>query len=448
MSTSRRSVLLAVFTTILAASPTSGQQAVGARIDEIFAPWDQADSPGCALGVVQNGELVHAKGYGSANLETGAPITPRTVFYMASVSKQFSAAALVLLAQDGRISLDDDVRHWLPELPDYGQTITLRHLVHHTSGLRDYLTLMPLAGMEYDLPHTPEQILQLVARQRATNFAPGARYLYSNSGYFLIPLVVQRASGTSFREFAQARLFEPLGMTTSHFHDDYRHHVIDRALSYREADSGDVELAFLEKFQQVGSGGLLSNVEDMAKWIANYERPRVGGPAFLDVMHTRGILTNGDTLDYAFGLALGDYKGVRTVRHSGSMMGFKTHLLRFPDDRLGVVCLCNLNEIDPGELVERVADVYLETRFDEALAPLAGAYHSDDLGVTWTLQVKRGDLQLLRPDQDPTTLASRGDNEFAIPDGPRLTFERDAGGRATGFTVNAGRALGVRFGRR
>lgn len=445
MASALRPLVSALAFTLAVTPPANAQESVTRRVDGVFADWNRPGSPGCALGVVQNGKLVYAKGYGSANLETGAPITPRTVFYMASVSKQFTAATLVLLAKQGRLSLDDDVRHWVPELPDYGQTITLRHLIHHTSGLRDYLTLMPLAGMDYDHPHTAEQILQLVARQRAPNFAPGARYLYSNSGYFLIPIFVHRASGSSFRDFAQAELFEPLGMTGTHFHDDYRHPVMERALSYREADDSEdgseFELAFLEKFQQVGSGGLLSNVEDMAKWIANYEEPRVGGPAFLDVMHTRGILANGDTLDYAFGLTLGDYKGVRTVRHSGSMMGFRTHLLRFPHERLGIVCLCNLDEIDPGNLVERVADVYLEQRFHTALAPLTGAFHSDELGVTWTLVADRGNLVVARPDAEPVPLQSRGDREFAIPDGPRLVFRPDG----SAFVVNAGRAMGVRF---
>lgn len=437
--------LVALFAPFAAIAQGSGHDA---RVDSLFAEWDRPDSPGCALGVVRDHALIYSRGYGTADLEAGTPITPETVFYLASVSKQFTGASIALLALDGPLSLDDDVRKYVPELPDYGSTITIRHLIHHTSGLRDYLTLMSLADMRLEESHAPEEILDLVARQEALNFEPGDRYLYSNTGYFLIPLIVERVTGRSIREFAGARIFGPLGMRNTHFHDDYGHDVPGRALSYRREGEKEFELSFLPKFDQVGSGGVLSSVEDLAKWDENYYSHEVGGEGLFRLQHVRGQLGSGDTLDYALGLTLGTYKGLETVSHGGSMMGFRTHLLRFPEQRFSVICLCNLGQIDPGRLARGVADIHLEEAFNRRLAEYAGDYEARELGVRWTLRIAHGDLLLDGAGDSTVTLNSAGRDRFRTATGGVIEFVRGEGGGISAFTLDAGRARGIIFRRR
>lgn len=439
-----RSLTLACGLAVAAAAPLSAQADLGTRVDAVFAEFDRPDSPGCAVGVVRDGELVYARGYGMANLARREPITPGTVFYLASVSKQFTAASAALLALEGQLALDNDVRRHVPELPDYGRAITVRHLIHHTSGLRDYLELMGMAVMSLDEPRAPADILALVARQEDLNFPPGERYLYSNTGYFLIPRIVARVTGRGFRAWTDTHLFGPLGMARSHFHDDWRHDVPQRALAYAGADTGGFRLDYLPHFDQVGSGGVLSTVEDLARWVANYERPRLGGTRFIELMHTRGVLADGDTLDYAFGLRLGDYKGLRIVEHGGSMMGFRTHLLRFPDERLAVICLCNLADAEPGTRARRVADLHLAGRLAAALAPYAGRYTSRELGVSWTVRVRDADLLVERAGEDPVTLEPLEGGRFRVRRGVELRFER-TDGAVTGFILDGRRARGIRF---
>jgi CubicO group peptidase (beta-lactamase class C family) len=379
-----------------------------------------------------------------ADLEAGIPLTANSVFYLASVSKQFTSATIALLTLDALVSLDDDIRRYFPELPEYEKPVTLRHMVHHTSGLRDYLALMTMAGMSHDMPHEPARILELVARQEGLNFPPGNEYLYSNTGYFLIPLIVERVTGMSVKEFAQARVFGPLAMANSHFHDDHRHRVENRAYSYERAGPG-FELSFLPRFDQVGSGGVLSTVEDLVKWDQNLYLPAVGGQRFLDLMHMRGVLNDGDTIPYAFGLRAAEYKGQRTVGHGGSMMGFKTHMVRFPELRFTVICLCNLGDVDPGRLALEVADVYLEDEFADHLRPFAGRYYSRELDTTWSIDLEGPDLFLAGPEDGPHIMHPRGADSFRVDGSTVIEFLRDEAGAVAGFEVNAGRVKGVRF---
>ncbi len=439
-----RRCLVPLIVALVGASPLAAQDRRAAQIDAVFADLNRGDAPGCAVGVVHEGVLRFANGYGMANLERREPITPSTVFYLASVSKQFVAASAALLAVQGRLSLDDDVRRYVPELPDYGARITIRHLLHHTSGLRDYLELMGMAGMSLDEAWTPDTILALVARQAGLNFPPGARYLYSNTGYFLIPIIVQRVTGHPLRAWTATHLFGPLGMEHSHFHDDWRHAVARRALAYRPADGGGYEVDFLPRFDQVGSGGLLSTVEDLARWDGHFDSGTVGGPALRQLQLTRGVLADGDTLDYALGLELGEYQGLRTVEHGGSMMGFRTYSLRFPDERLTVICLCNRADANPSARARQVADVYLQDRFATALAAYAGTYRSEELGVTWHAEVAGASLTVRRPGEEATPLRSAGRDRFRHPRGQEIRFLRE-GGPVVGFELNGGRAQGIRF---
>ena len=320
-----------------------------AAIDAIFEPWNRADSPGCTVGAIREGRLVFRKGYGMANLDYAVPNSPAMVYYVGSVSKQFTAAAIALLAQEGRISLDDPVRRYIPELPDYGTPMTLRHLVHHTSGLRDIYTLMSLGGIRMEDVFPDEDALALIARQRALNFAPGEDHLYSNSGYWLLGQIVERVTGESLREYARRAIFEPLGMSRTHFHDDPGHVMANRVVSYSRTGDRYV-VADLGNFDKIGAGGLYTTIDDLLKWDANFYDPRVGGARWLEQMQTVGRLNNGSPLTYAFGLTIGTHRGLRTVRHGGSLMGFRAELLRFPDQRFTALVLCNLASIAPAGL--------------------------------------------------------------------------------------------------
>lgn len=339
-------------------------------VDAIFAEWDSATSPGCALGVYRDGRIIYARGYGMADLERRVPITPHTVFDLGSTSKQFAAASIVLLAQDGRLSLDDDVRRHIPELPEYERPITIRHLLHHTSGLRDYIGLLTLGGHDTDGVTTPEDALDAIVRQGQLNFAPGDDHLYSNSGYFLLSIIVERVTGESIRDFAGSRIFEPLGMERTHYLGSYNDVIPDRALAYTPLSSGGVR-ADVSRWLQLGDGAVFSTVEELLLWDSNFHEPKVGGRPLLDALHQRGRVTSGDSLTYALGLIHGRHRGQPTVSHGGSWGGYRSELLRFPEQRFSVATLCNLGSINASALAHRVADVLLADALEPAVAPAA-----------------------------------------------------------------------------
>lgn len=451
-------IRLAAALLVAFAAPVTGQDR--AAIDRIFAEFDRPGSPGCAVGVVRDGRLVLETGYGEANLDYGIPMGPTMVTYSGSVSKQFTAAAIALLVQDGVLALDDDIRRWFPELPVYGRTITIDHLVHHTSGLRDIYVLMDLAGIPLENVFSDEDAIALIAAQKELNFLPGDDFLYSNSGYFLLGQLVERATGKSLREFTTERIFRPLGMDHTHFHDRPGEIIRDRTMSYQRDGEGGFRISYLGNFDKVGAGGLYTTIEDLAKWDAQFYTPTIAGPAWLDRMHRRGVLTSGDTLDYAFGLRIGERRGLRTVQHSGSMMGFKAHLLRFPDQHYTALALCNLGAIDPGALLNAVADVDLGGLMAPeppaaasparprgpvpptvaAEVPLSGRYASEELGVEYRVVRRAGALVLVRPGAPDATLMRAADGSIRAAD---LILHPEADGSA--FTVEAGRVRDIRF---
>jgi CubicO group peptidase (beta-lactamase class C family) len=278
---------------------------IAEEVDEIFSEWDRPDSPGCALAVVKGGEVVYKRGYGMANLEYDVPITPRTIFHVASVSKQFTDFAIAILTDEGRLSLDDEVRAHVPELPDFGEPITIRHLIHHTSGIRDQWELLVAAGWRMDDVITTDDVLELVGRQRELNFRPGSEYLYCNTGYTLMAVIVERVTGSSLREFCAERIFEPLGMLDTHFHDDHREIVRGRAYSYSPREEGGFQHSVLS-YATVGATSLFTTVEDLARWDQNFYEAKVGGSAVVDLVQTPGVLNDGERLRYAFGLNIGE----------------------------------------------------------------------------------------------------------------------------------------------
>ena len=401
-----------------------------AKVDAIFAEWNKPDSPGCALSVMQDGRIVYKRAYGMADLDHDAPLTPASVFHVASISKQFTAASIVLLAQDGKLSLDDEARKYVPELPDFGAPITLRHLIHHSSGLRDQWTLLGLAGWRYSLDLiTDDDVLDLVSRQKELNFRPGDEHVYCNTGYTLLAQIVKRVSGRSMREFADARIFDPLGMKKTHFRDDHAEIVKNQAYGYKPASGKTFRLS-VTNFDTVGATSLLTTVEDLALWDENFYHPKVGGPAFLAQMLERGKLNSGLTLNYAFGLSHGKYKGLVTVDHSGSDAGYRADLLRFPEQHFSVACLCNLATISPAQLTRKVADVYLGDSMTEPKAPGApdrpltseqisrypGLYWSADTGGVRRVGLTRGTLRLMSPEKGTYELKPLGPDRFQLAD--------------------------------
>jgi CubicO group peptidase (beta-lactamase class C family) len=318
---------------------------LAAQTDQVFAQWDKPDSPGCVCAVMREGEVVYSRAFGMANLELDVPLTPQSVFYIASVSKQFTAASIALLALGGKLSLDDDIRTYVPEMADFGVTITIRHLVYHTSGIRDHGGLARLSGRTSPDYYNNVRTLALLSRQRTLNFRPGEEYLYSNSGYVLLAEIVERVSGQSLREFAEENIFGPLGMANTEFDDDYRTIIKHRVASYRQGEQGGLQRYLKAHGYTVGPGGLLSTVEDLLRWNRNFDDMTVGGPHFIELMLTRGTLNDGDTIDYAFGLVHEEYNGLKTVRHGGGHQGFRTQLLRFPEQRFSVAVPCNLATI-------------------------------------------------------------------------------------------------------
>jgi CubicO group peptidase (beta-lactamase class C family) len=436
--------------TLAGAGPLAGQAAlpgdVTRRIDTVFARFERPGSPGCALGVYRDGRLVYARGYGRAHLELDVPITPATVFDLGSTSKQFTAMSILLLAKDGALSLDDDVRRFLPELPAYGRPITIRHLLHHTSGLRDYLTLMALAGESFDNVTTDEDALDLIVRQRALDFTPGSEWEYSNTGFFLLSLIVKRASGQSLREFAAARIFGPLGMTHTQFRDDHRSLIPNRAAAYDPPDSTGVYHIDVSNFEQTGDGAVHSTVEDLLVWDRNFYSGQVGGPGVLAEMVRPGTLNDGTVLDYASGLMVGSYRGQRTVSHGGSWGGYRAELLRFPDQRVSMACLCNVARSNPTGLARRVADVVLADRLApaEAVGPdgattdaartatparaeLLGAYRDPASGIVARVGLDSGRVQL-EYSGDTMVLTPVGADEYsAVGSQARVRFEPASG---------------------
>ena len=356
-----RTLTAVVFLTVMpvwADEQNTADVARTAKVDAIFADYARPGSPGCAVAVYEGDAITFRGVYGMANLDHDVRLTPASVFHVASVSKQFTATAILLLAQDGKLSLDDDIRKHVPELPDFGKTITIRHLANHTSGIRDQWDLLGLAGWRYsrDLI-TDDDVLELLARQKDLNFTPGERHLYSNSGFTLMAVIVSRVSGQSFRDFTSERIFKPLGMTSTRFRNNFAEIVKNQAYGY--APERDTFRLSVTNFDTAGATSLLTTVEDMVKWHANFDSRTVGGQALLSGMLERGTLNDGSRIDYALGITHGMYRGLPFVGHGGSDAGYRADFVRFPDRRLGIATMCNLSTANPGLLSRRVADLFL-----------------------------------------------------------------------------------------
>ena len=434
-------VVIALASAVADATDLAGRQSdpsIASKVDQVFARWTE-ETPGCAVGVSAQGRSVLEKAYGLADLEHDVKNAADTIFEAGSVSKQFTAAAVLLLERDGKLSLDDEVRKYIPELPDYGAPLTIRHMLNHTSGLRDWGSVAAIAGWPRTTRvHTHAHVLDIVSRQRSLNFPSGTRWSYSNTGYNLATIIVSRVSGESFAAFSRKRIFEPLGMTRTSWRDDYRRIVPGRAIAYSPAPGG---YRLNMPFEDVhGNGGLLTTVGDMLRWTASFTKGTLGDERFVGEQQTAGRFNDGQQHDYALGLRIGTYKGVREVGHSGSTAGYRAYLADYPDQKVSVGVLCNVSSGNAGEYAHAVADLYLGSAISasgnssgpgrKAYAPkpaeldaVAGDYRDVNTGEPLRIINVNGGLRLngtapLQPESGTRFTASGG----------RL-LERDPGNR-------------------
>jgi CubicO group peptidase (beta-lactamase class C family) len=450
------------------ALPVAAQQTTGAEaVDAVFQAWNSADSPGCAVATAHDGRTVLQRAYGRADLEHDVPNRPTTIFEAGSVAKQFTAAAVMLLALDDRLTLDDDVRRYIPELPDYGHTIRLRHLLNHTSGLRDWGSVAEIAGMgRSHRTHTHDHVLDILSRQRALNFTPGAEYSYSNSGYNLLAVIVERVSGQPFATFSKEHIFEPLGMSDTQWRDDYTRLVKGRASAYRFWGGSYVIDRPIENVH--GNGGLLTTVGDLLLWNHALAAGQLGGSRFIELMHEQGVLNDGSTITYAAGLSVTRYQNVPEVSHTGATSGYRAFLARYPDQRLDVAVLCNAGNVNPGTVGREVAAAFLGSALQPVdavrpmaassgalqrvapsaaeLAEYAGEYHSADAETTFTLSVEGDSLRLFRRPATTMTLRPYVADAFDAQVG-RIRFIRDDRGVVTQLSVAQSRVYDLRFDR-
>lgn len=479
------------------AQPAANHQAEDrqAQVDRIFGGFN-THTPGCAVGVASRGSVVLTAGYGMADLERNVPITPQTVFESGSVAKQFTAASLLLLARQGKLSLDDPLRKYLPELPDYGSPVTIRHVISHLSGLREWRPLALYAGLrEGNHVLNSRDVLRLAAKQRALNYDPGTAYTYTNTGYNVAPILIERVlgNGKSFQDFTREAIFEPLRMTHTRWRDDFRTVVPNRALAY-ERGPGNAWIQDTPIYNIIGAGGMLSTVEDWLLWNENFTHTRVGGPEFAQQMQTPAKLTNGRTITYAAGLVVSTVDGLREVSHGGATGGYRTWLGRYPDEQVSVAVMCNAATANTAALGRSVARLWTGAKPTPAAAPLAvppglyrnlrdnsvvdlrngaranldsdipyervepanptpaelavyvGKYTSPEMPATLTFAVEGNVLTLAIGDDPPVKLRPTYRDAFdANPMSYR--FLRDSTGKVTALSAGTARAWDMRFSR-
>jgi CubicO group peptidase (beta-lactamase class C family) len=333
------------------------------QVDEVFSPWDNNSTPGAAVAIVKDGSIIYKKGYGLANLEYDIPISTSSIFHIASISKQFTVFSILLLEKQGKLSLEDDIRKYIPEVPYFGKTITLRHLASHTSGLRDQWSLLEMAGWRMDDVITKEHILKLVSKQKELNFNPGDEYSFCNTGFTLLAEVVSRISEMSFAEFTKANIFEPLKMSHTLFYDDHEKIVKNRAYSYFVDNTGTKKSIL--NYANVGATSLLTTVEDLSLWLTNFSNIKIGDSTIINKMNKLAVLNNGETFGGALGQFVGQYKGLNEIQHGGADAGYRSYLTRFPDENFSVIVLSNSAELNASSTAHKVVDIYLKDKLEK-----------------------------------------------------------------------------------
>jgi CubicO group peptidase (beta-lactamase class C family) len=426
-------------------------------VDSIFSEWNKPNTPGCALGIIKKGELIYTKGYGLANMEYNLPNSASSVFRIASTSKQFTAASIVLLAEKGKLSLDNTLNNYFPDFPEYANKINIRQLLNHTSGIRDYLQLAYLKGLGDDDFYVDDNIEEWLVNQTDLNFAPGEEFLYSNSGYWLLGQIVKKVSGTNMANFAEKEIFEPLQMNNTHFHNDHTQIVKNRASGYvpTENDSYRISMTTLD---MIGDGGVFTTINDIKKWDDAYYNSEVLSTAFWKMMTEQGVLNNGEVIDYASGLFISEYKGLKTVRHGGAFVGFRAELLRFPEQHFSIAIFANRGDANPSAMANQVADIMLKDKLIEeivkteeieinkpskekfSLEQIVGAYKIQP-GVIVQLSIKNDSLNVLQTwDQSSYNIVRKSGSTFQTPNaqGVRFGFSNLKDGQIQTLTILQG----------
>lgn len=424
--------------------------------------------PGVSVGVVKDGKMLFSKGFGYADIESQEKVTPQTIFHVASVSKQFTAFSIALLVDQGKISLKDDIRKYLPEIYDFGTTITIDHLVHHTSGLRDQWNLLAMAGWRLDDVITKRQILRLISKQRELNFKPGDEMVYCNTGYTLMAEIVSRVTGKSFADWTQENIFQPLGMKNTLFYDDHEKIVMGRAYSYYSTDKGFKKSVL--SYANAGATSLFTTPEDLSLWAMNFETMKVGNKRVMEMMDQRFILNKGDTISYAFAQDIGKYKGLNTRAHSGGDAGFRSFLLRFPDQHFAVSVFSNSASFSPGGISYQIADLYLKDMLKEEkpkqnqqptpeekkipfdaskvkLGEFVGTFYSSELETAYTFAVENDTLRAHHQRHDDMKLTPLRPDVFQASAWflGEVQFTRNKANQVTGLRASNGRVRGVAF---
>ena len=438
------------FMYLLLLGPLSGsaQQPTDTLIhamDAIFEPYSKNSGPGCAVAVVKNGQVIFSKGYGMANLEYDIPITAATIFDIASVSKQFTGLAVSMLIEQGKISLDDDIHKYLPDIPRFDRTITIQQLLHHISGIRDWPQTLHAAGWRWDEVFSFEDIMRMVKYQVDLDFEPGSQYSYSNTGYNLLAAVVEKVTKQRFREWTDSAIFTALGMRSSHFRDDPAKIIKNLAYSYTPGVNGFANIP--GELTAYGSSSLFTSVDDLSKWVIHFQQQVTAkNPVYLRML-TAGTLNNGDKVPYGFGLGLGEDRGLKTISHTGGWAGYRTIITNYPDEQLSIIILSNAADFDPTGYAQKVADLLLKGKFritnktpenlsklpnvqvdSSLLKKYAGSYQ---LGPGWivTLTLENGRLMTQANGEDKFPTEAKSDSVFWIDAyGASMTFVQDPGG--------------------
>lgn len=445
-------LLASIFATSIA-NPASSQSLPDStlkKLEQLFAKWNTPNSPGCAAGIIRNDSLIFSKGYGMANLEYSIPNSPATIFHMASVSKQFTAFSIVLLARQGKLQLDDDIRKYLHWFPDLKQKISIRHLLNHTSGIRDQWQLLAISGTRLDDVITQEQIVKVLSRQQALNSKPGERFNYSNSGYTMLAEIVKAVSGQTLRQFTDSAIFKPLGMQNTHFHDDYTEIVKNRAYSYYPKDSDNYTNSVLS-YSNAGATSLFTNINDLSKWVMNFYTHKVGDQQDIDTLTKKGRLNNGKEIDYALGISNMSYSGTKGFSHGGADAGFRTMFMVFPDRKMGFLIFSNVGNFNAGGKANELAGLFIkdtskaantkENKKDSsgiilkntaALGKFTGDYISDE-GMQITFRLK--DNKLYADAYGQSELLKEEKDTFSLLNNPAIKFS--FGIRSAGDTTVA-----------
>ncbi|WP_138475283.1 serine hydrolase domain-containing protein [Dyadobacter bucti] len=415
------------------------------EMNAVFKEFDRKDGPGCAVAVVKDGKVIFEKGYGMANLEYDIPVTPATIFDIASVSKQFAGFAVSKLVEEKKISLDDDVRKYLPDVPDFGKKITIRHLVHHTSGLRDWPEALNIAGWRWDEVFSFNDIMNMVRAQKDLDFDPGNHYSYSNTGYNLLAAIVEKVSGQSFRTWTEANIFKPLNMNSSEFQDDYTRLIKNMAYSYSARDKEFVKTP--GALTAYGSSSLFTSVEDLSKWVIHFDKEVAAkNPVYLRMLE-EGKLNNGETVHYGYGLATGQDRTLKTISHTGGWAGYRTIIRNYPNEKISVIILSNSSDFNPDAYASQVADQFLGKKLKSegghadhvkdlatiklepgAASKLLGTYQ---LGPGWaaTFTWENSELMVQATGEPKFPVEAKSDSVVWVPAyGASATFVKDADG--------------------